>query len=51
MKIFYLLGFIILGFSALIILLPEYHSVTEISDNNTSLNFYQNFDALEKVGT
>ena len=37
MKIFYLLGLIMIGFSILIISLPEYHSITEISDNNTFL--------------
>ena len=37
MKIFYLLGFIMLGFSALILLFPEYPSITETSDNNTLL--------------
>ena len=37
MKIFYLLGCILVGFFALIILLPDYHSITEISDNDTFL--------------
>ena len=37
MKIFYLLGFIMLGFATLIILFPEFNSITEISDNNTFL--------------
>ena len=37
MKIFYLLGFIMVGFFALIILFPDYHSITEISSNYTLL--------------
>ena len=37
MRVFYLLGFIILGFASFIILFPEYHSITEISDDATFL--------------
>ena len=36
-NILFQLGLIMIGFSVLIILLPEYHSIKEISDNNTLL--------------